>query len=160
MPLQIHPARFPEDSAKIAEIAGAVWKGSANAIIEKHYGRIGSAPWQHWLSQDILAWLQAPNAQAFVVHDHDEIIGFCSLQIDRERDTATVGYNGVAPAHQGRGIGSLMMDYIMERIRESGVGHAAVLVADNDEHAPARRIYEKAGFRPVYSLNYMFQKLR
>jgi len=152
------PARFPEDTARIREIVGAVWHGGGDAIIESRYGRIGDTPWQEWQARDVLQWIQAANAHAFVVGEAADVIGFCSFQIDRERSFATVGYNAVSPDHQGRGIGSLMMQWIMDRIHESGVDFAGVLVADNEAHAPARRVYEKHGFQTVYGLKYMVRK--
>ena len=161
-PLQFRPISLPADAPRLTEIIGAIWEGGGDAIVEKQYGQIGHAPWQQYQSEAVLQWIQAPGASAYAVIDTEaggQIVGFCSFMVQRERDTATVGYNGVAPSHQGRGIGSLMMGYIMERIRESGVGYAGVIVADNDAHAPARRVYEKAGFETVYSLRYMFQKL-
>ena len=158
----IRPARLPADASRITDIVGAVWKGGGDALVEAQYGQIGNAPWQHYQSKAVLDWIQSPTAQAYVVVDTEregEIVAFCSFQIDRDRDTATVGYNAFFPTHQGRGIGGLMMNYVMDRIRESGVGYAGVIVADNDEHIPARRVYEKAGFQTVYGLRYMFQKL-
>lgn len=160
--LCLRPARFPEDAVRIAEIVGEVWHGGGDALLEARYGQIGAHPWQHVMAESVLSWMQAPNAAAFVVEDttlKDQVVAFTSLQIDRDRDTGTVGYNAVARSHQGQRIGHLMMDHIMNRIRESSVGHAAVMVADNDDHAPARRVYEKHGFETVYSLRYMFRKL-
>lgn len=160
--LRFRRAQFPTDSPRISEIVAAVWQGGADALLEKQYGQIGHAPWQQHQAKAVLDWIQAPSAQAYVVVDEGrehEIAAFCSFEVDRERDTATVGYNGVYPSHQGCGLGTLMMTFVMERIRESGVGYAAVIVADNDAHLPARRVYERAGFQPVYGLHYLFQKL-
>ena len=75
------------------------------------------------------------------------------------RKWGTVGYNGVALDHQGQGLGSAMMGFVMSGIRAEGMEYAAVIVADNEEHAPARRIYEKHGFRRLAGYHYMVQKL-
>ena len=111
------------------------------------------------MSQSVLAYLQADGARSFVAEMDGELAGFCSYVIDNARKRGTVGYNGVARRHQGMGIGSTMLDFVMSRIRAEGMEYAAVIVADNEEHAPARGNYEKHGFRKLMGLHYMVQKL-
>jgi ribosomal protein S18 acetylase RimI-like enzyme len=55
-------------------------------------------------------------------------------------------------AHRGRGIGTALCVELMRTARLHGAGHAWLSVLD--DNAPALRVYEKLGFRPVYDYWY------
>ncbi len=55
----------------------------------------------------------------------------------------------VAPEAQGGGIGGGLNAFALDRLREWGMVHAIVGTGDDPGHAPARRSYEKVGFRPL-----------
>jgi ribosomal protein S18 acetylase RimI-like enzyme len=149
----------PRDAERLAEIVGRIWSGGGDALMEQRFGLIGNRPWGQWQAQSVLDYINAPACRAFVAQESGDVIGFCSYLLDEERRLGTVGYNGIAPEHQGRKLGSAMMRFVMERFHEAGMLYAAVIVADNAEHAPARRVYEKHGFENLLGLHYMVQKL-
>ena len=60
-----------------------------------------------------------------------------------------VSDNAVLPAYRGRGIGGLLLARVLERIAESGMEFAQVSTGLEDAYAPARRMYERYGFRPL-----------
>ena len=157
--ITIRPFDAERDSERVQVIVGEIWGGGDDALIEKEFGVIGGRPWSEWLSQAVLAYLQADGARSFVAEQNGEVIGFCSYVIDDARKRGTVGYNGVARNHQGRGIGSAMLDFVMSGIRAEGMEYAVVIVADNEEHLPALRNYEKHGFRRFTGYHYMVQRL-
>lgn len=151
------PAR---DADRVAQIVGQIWSGGGDALMEKYYGVIGNQPWGYWQAQSVLGYIKAENCRAFVLEENGQVIGFTSYLIDRGRSLGTVGYNGIAPEHQGRKLGNAMMDYVMKCFHDEGMAYAAVIVADNAQHAPARRVYEKYGFtRNLLGLDYLVQKL-
>ena len=147
------------DADRVRQIVGEVWSGGSDALMEQKYDVIGSRPWSEWLSADILAYLRSEQVKSFVAEKNGQVVGFCSCAIDHERKCGRVGYNAVARSRQGNGIGSIMMDFVMDRIRAEGMEYAIVVVADNDEHAPARRIYEKHGFQRLTGCHTMAKKL-
>ena len=157
--ITIRPFDEQRDSDRIRQIVAEVWDGGADALMEKEYGVIGGRPWSEWLSQSVLAYLSPDGARSFVAETNGEVVGFCSYVIDNARKRGTVGYNAVARTHQGMGIGSTMMEFVMDAIRAEGMEYALVLVADNQEHTPARRIYEKHGFHRLTGYHEMVQKL-
>jgi ribosomal protein S18 acetylase RimI-like enzyme len=156
----LRPFESARDTEAVGRIVGQIWHGGSSALMEKRFGRIGGQHWEQWQSKSVLDYLKAEGCHAFVIQEGDEVIGFCSYTLDAQRQLGTVGYNGVASEHQGRKLGSAMMDFVMKQIREAGMLYAAVIVADNPEHAPARRIYEKHGFEPLVGMQYMVQKLQ
>ena len=147
------------DAERVEAIVGEIWRGAADALMEEQFGLIGDRPWQGWLSEAVLSYLQAEGARSFVAEEDGSVIGFCSYVIDEARGCGTVGYNGVTLDHQGRGIGSAMIGFVMSGIRSEGMEYSAVIVADNEEHAPAQRVYEKHGFRRLAGYHYLVQKL-
>lgn len=53
----------------------------------------------------------------------------------------------VDPDHQGRGIGKALMDASFSRTRAAGMRMIMVETGDDAGHAPARAVYEAAGFQ-------------
>ena len=147
------------DGERVRVIVAEIWDGGDDALVEKEFGVIGERPWREWLSQSVLSYLKADGARSFVAEKNGDVIGFCSYVIDQGRRRGTVGYNGVARNHQGLGIGSAMLDFVLSGMRAEGMEYAGVIVADNEAHAPARHNYKKHGFRRLTGYHYMAQKL-
>ena len=157
--ITITPYDAQRDGEWVKVMVGEIWGGAGDDLMEQQFGVIGERPWREWLSESVLSYLQADGARSFVAERNGEMIGFCSYVIDEDRGLGTVGYNGVAREHQGSGFGSGMLDFVLAQIRAEGMEYAAVIVADNAEHAPARRNYEKHGFCKLSGFQYMVQKL-
>jgi len=86
-----------------------------------------------WLSASVgAAWLR-------LLPEQDRGYGFVDAQ------TQELGI-GVVPAHRGRGVGSLLLEALVEAAREQRYPALSFSVeADN----PARRLYERHGFQVV-----------
>lgn len=71
-----------------------------------------------------------------------ELVGYAGLWFDGyDAQVMTIGTD---TAHQGRGVGALLLDTLVNRARELGAGNVLLEVrVDND---PALRLYERAGF--------------
>ena len=48
--------------------------------------------------------------------------------------------------HQSRGIGSALTGFALDRLKEAGMKVAVVETGGDPGHAPARHVYEKAGY--------------
>jgi GNAT superfamily N-acetyltransferase len=84
-----------------------------------------------------------------VVETGSEIVGFVSFTIDAGKRMGEIGLNAVHPEHAGRGIGTVMYEHALARMKELGMALATVGTGGDPSHAPARRAYEKAGFGPA-----------
>ena len=157
--ITIRPFDAKRDSEPVKIIISQVWSGGDDSLMEKRFGIIGGKPWNEWMARSVLSYLKADGTRSFVAEKNCEIVGFCSYVIDKDRNRGTIGYNAVAPNRQGQGLGSAMMDFIMNAISKEGMQYVAVIVADNEQHAPARRLYEKHGFRNLMGVHYMVQKI-
>jgi GNAT superfamily N-acetyltransferase len=52
----------------------------------------------------------------------------------------------VDPDHQGLGIGTALTGFALDRIKDAEMTVAMVETGGDPGHAPARRVYEKAGY--------------
>jgi GNAT superfamily N-acetyltransferase len=89
----------------------------------------------------------------------NEIVGFVSFSLDAEKRIGEIGLNAVHPDHAGRGIGTALYDFAIDRMKRSGMLLATVGVGGDPSHAPARRAYEKAGFGPALPSVWMYRVL-
>ncbi|MCE9532869.1 MAG: GNAT family N-acetyltransferase [Planctomycetes bacterium] len=69
-----------------------------------------------------------------------------------------LAYLGVAPAWRGRGIGSAMLSFSLEKTAELG-GRAMTLLVD-ERNWPALELYREAGFQDVDSRDVLLRKLQ
>jgi [ribosomal protein S18]-alanine N-acetyltransferase len=65
----------------------------------------------------------------------------------RAADEAEILSVAVAPAWRGRGLARALLDLHLRRL--AGFGLRAVFLEVDEENAPARRLYARAGFREV-----------
>ena len=108
-----------------------------------------------------LASLLAPDSgwEVYVAERAGIVVGFISLQLDRNAMIGEIGLNAVYPDWAGAGIGTAMYDFAVERMREAGMRVATVATGGDPSHAPARRAYEKAGFNIGIPSIWLCQKL-
>jgi GNAT superfamily N-acetyltransferase len=97
--------------------------------------------------------------QVLVVTLGEEPVGFVSFTTNAETRTGEIGLNAVRPECAGKGIGSWMYDYVLERMQALGMALAVVGTGGDNSHAPARRAYEKVGFGPAIPSVYMYKLL-
>jgi GNAT superfamily N-acetyltransferase len=110
---------------------------------------------------EYLASLLVPNSgwEVYVVEQAGIVVGFVSIQSNRETLIGEIGLNAVHPDWAGAGIGTTMYDFAVTRLREAGMRVATVSTGGDISHAPARRAYEKAGFSVGIPSVWLCQKL-
>lgn len=111
--------------------------------------------------EGLLSSLLAPDSgwEVHVAHSGDEIVGFVSVQTNRETLIGEIGLNAVDPAHGGRGIGAALYQLALTRMKDAGVEVATVATGGDPSHAPARRAYRKVGFDREIPSVWMYRKL-
>ena len=74
-------------------------------------------------------------------------VGFVAVEFDHpERSMGEISMLAVDPDHQGRGIGTALTRFALDRLKDAGMKVATVETGGDPGHAPARRVYEKAGY--------------
>jgi len=116
-------------------------------LTKDRYGIIGGRTWEEWVWESVKKYLEEKGTRKFVTKIDGKIAGFCSYTIDKIKKIGTVGYNGVSPEYSGLGIGTYQMNKILELMKKEGMEIAEVLTGLNEGHTPARKMYEKVGFK-------------
>lgn len=109
----------------------------------------------------LLASLLAPAScwEVYVAEQDGVAVGFVAVQLNLETQVGEIGLNAVHPAYAGKGIGTVMYDFAITRMKEAGMRVATVATGGDASHAPARRAYEKAGFAVQIPSVWMCRKL-
>lgn len=82
-----------------------------------------------------------------------------SIQLNLDTQVGEIGLNAVHPEQAGQGIGTVMYNFSVAKMKEVGMKVATVATGRDPSHAPARRAYEKAGFTVQIPSVWMCQKL-
>ncbi|HUY07404.1 MAG TPA: ribosomal protein S18-alanine N-acetyltransferase [Acidimicrobiales bacterium] len=102
-----------------------------------------SAPWSRSLYREELAIVDS--RRYLVALDHGSVIGYVGLMLIV--DEAHVTTIAVDVAHQGRGIGKLLLYSILEEAISLGASSATLEVRVSNKHAQA--LYHQFGFVPA-----------
>lgn len=89
----------------------------------------------------------------------DRLVGFVALRLDEQNAIGEIGLNAVHPDYAGQGIGALMYEFALSRMKAAGMHAATVATGGDESHAPARRAYEKAGFLKAIPSVWMCREL-
>ena len=94
-----------------------------------------------------LGGLQKPHVRLWTATDAGVIVGTVALA------TLEPGHDELKsmrtdPLRRGQGIGALLLDAALADARSRGVQRVSLETGAMDFFAPARRLYERAGFRP------------
>lgn len=81
-------------------------------------------------------------------------VGFVAYGMNDKDKTGDVQLLAVHPDHQNLGIGTELNAFALNKMKESGMAMAKVETGGDPSHAPARRSYEKAGYRALPLVRY------
>lgn len=150
----------PSDLPRIREIIVAAFENvTIYHTLERRYGVMGERPWQDWKAGQIDRFFAEHPEWVHIGEVDGEIVAVVTFRLDHKRKVGTIGNNGVAPQYQGHGIGTAMYQYVLEIFRQDGMRYAEVETGLDEGAAPARRAYEKVGFRPLNTSVHYFQEL-
>jgi ribosomal protein S18 acetylase RimI-like enzyme len=99
------------------------------------------------------ARLNDRNAVVLVAETKGETIGYAYGEIEGYDYMSLRGPAGVLndlivdPAHRGRGVGRLLLDEIISRLKSRGVPRIVLSTAAKNK--AAQRLFERSGFRPT-----------
>jgi len=139
------------DYETVIKIAVDVWSTRSDEyLIEEKYGiqLLDRKTRDNRFAEIIKNMLKQPE-NVLVSEVGGEVVGFISFSIDQDAKIGTIGYNAVKEEYRKRGIGSNQLARVLEIFRQRGMRFARVYVWLDEQHAPARRMYEKYGFKPL-----------
>jgi ribosomal protein S18 acetylase RimI-like enzyme len=113
--------------------------------------------WRVSQQEAVQGVLDSPETHVWVATDGQRVAGFVAVK--RHDDTLGEIYMvAVDPKAQRRGIGMALTQFAEQWMRDSGLSVAMVETGADPGHGPARRTYEKAGFR-LWPVSRYFKKL-
>lgn len=103
---------------------------------------------------------KAEDMHVWVAVDANSPVGFVAVKLhaDAEAKMGEIYMIAVDPDFQGRGIGTALMTFALQWMKDAGMSVAMVETGGDPGHAPARRTYEKLGFGLLPVARY-FKKL-
>jgi len=139
----------PEDAERIGQIAVAAWKRiyeSYRKLMGDELYEIVCSGWQERKRREVLGHLESSPETTLVAEYEGKVVGFLTYRLDRGRGMGIIGNNAVDPDYQNMGIGTMLCRKALEIFRSEGMRVATVFTGLDEGHAPARRMYQKAGF--------------
>jgi GNAT superfamily N-acetyltransferase len=82
------------------------------------------------------------------------VAGFLVYELREASATGEVQLLAVHPDYQNDGVGTALNLLALEKMQAAGMRIAEVGTGGEEGHAPARRSYEKAGYRPLPLVRY------
>lgn len=126
---------------------------TTNRWREERFGVIGGRPWEEW-EADIMRAIDIDTVMLAEVAG--KAVGFATYELDDATRVGTVSDNAVLPEFRGRGIGAQLLARVLKQMEAAGMEFAEVSTGSDDPYAPARRMYERQGFKPyLRSVSYM-----
>lgn len=147
MKFDIIPAQ-EEHLAAAADIAIEAWT-PIREVFRRELGDVlyeaAFDGWQEAKRNGVMQELRS--GRGFVAIMEGRVVGFISYTVNEARAMGTIGTNAVSSSCRGHGVGPAMYAFVQEEMRREGMKFASVTTGGDDGHAPARRAYEKAGFK-------------
>jgi GNAT superfamily N-acetyltransferase len=104
--------------------------------------KINLGSWSGFTTSELLE-----DVTTFVAELEGRVVGYAAAQFEIKEDTSEVGivsYNAVLPDARGFGIGSALIDKVIQHLKDQGA--RVLLVWTLEVGESARHIYEKIGF--------------
>lgn len=91
--------------------------------------------------------LRSPDVDFFSAWDGDDLVG-CGALRRLDAGHGEIKSMRTAEAHRRRGVGAAVLEHLLVVARQRGFRRMSLETGAHDAFAPARALYERAGFRP------------
>ena len=139
----------PEDVDVILQITAEAFKDyTVYHLLKKRHGvKFGGRSWSEWKKRELKNFCESSLDRVYVAELNGRVVGYMTYTLDRERRIGEVCNNAVSPRYQRRGIATSLLRRVLETFRQEGMKFAYVKTLEHD--MPARRLYEKIGFKEL-----------
>ncbi|MAM61491.1 GNAT family N-acetyltransferase [Maritimibacter sp. UBA3975] len=141
----------PDDRDAVCDLAVAAWAPVFELTRQDVPGFVYDAfypeGWEPRQVSDVGALLDEAPEAFWVVRAGDALAAFAGIKLHPEDRMGEILIIAVAPDHQRKGIGAALMAHCEAEIRAAGADIVMVETVGDRGHAPARRTYEKAGYK-------------
>lgn len=96
--------------------------------------------YSEWVEKAVLGKF---DDECYCVFENNKPIAFCTIRYNK--NTASIGLFGVANGYTGRGLGKILLDDVLFRMKQKGLSQ--IFVVTQGRNYGAQRLYQSAGFR-------------
>lgn len=149
------------DAAGVVRLSLRAWAPVFKSIeqaMDPAVYRVFYPDWQVQQKEAVEAVLADSDQHVWIDERDGTPAGFVAVALHRDHDMGEISMMAVDPDHQGKSVGTALTEFATGWMREAGLSVAMVETGGDPGHAPARRTYEKAGFRMLPIARY-FKKL-
>lgn len=115
--------------------------------------------WKALQSSLVDMFYKDEKSRVWVADVNGEPVGLIVYQLNKGGDhIGEIEFLVVHPDYQNDGVGTALNNYVLSKFRAAGMKVAVVGTGGDPSHAPARKAYEKVGFKPLPNVWY-FQHL-
>jgi GNAT superfamily N-acetyltransferase len=142
----------PQDAEPVVALSLRAW-APVFASLEQVLGREIfvrlHGDWRPYQERAVREVLADPAVQVWVAEAGRGVVAFVAATRHAERLLGEITMLAVDPDEQDQGIGTALTGWATDWLRASGMRVAMVGTGGDPGHAPARRVYEKAGYTPL-----------
>jgi ribosomal protein S18 acetylase RimI-like enzyme len=140
---------LPEDLPRLQEITIATFEPvSIDRNIERILGTFGPIDWRDRKAAAITVDCQMQPDGVFVAENAaGEVVGFVSTRLNVASKAGWIPNMAVDPAHQGRGLGTALLQHAMEYLRTNGM--EIVKIETLEQNPVGQKLYPRLGFVEV-----------
>jgi ribosomal protein S18 acetylase RimI-like enzyme len=146
-----------DDIDAVVEFSVRAWKpvfeSFARVMGSEIYQRV-YPDWRAAQARAVDSACRTEGNRAWVAEADGRPVGFVVVVIHDEAKSGEIYMLAVDPDYQGRGIGLDLVTFAVDRIAELGIPLAEIGTGGDPGHAPARHVYEKAGFQALPLMRY------
>ena len=150
----------PDDIDAVVEFSLRAWQPAFESFRQVMGAEIYRRVYPDWKmiqAEVVESSCRAEGNRVWVAEADGRPVGYTVVvvhPINRETESGEIYMLAVDPDYQQRGIGHALVDFAVDRITELGIPLAEIGTGGDPGHAPARRLYESAGFTPVPLVHY------
>lgn len=148
----------PADEETVVALSLRAWEPVFDALEEalgpELFLRL-RGDWRAGHASDVRGVLADSTQRVWVAEDAGErAVGFVAARLHRDQELGEIYMIAVHPGAQGRGIGTALTTAATDWLRNKGMRVAMIETGGDRGHAPARRLYEKAGYTPLPAVRF------
>src|ERR1700688_1619585 len=150
-PFEVH------DVDPIVALALRAWDpvhASMARVLGAHLNSLVYPDWAASQEEDVRRACSNPDTRVTVAVDGNTVLGFATVVIHRSGTTGEVDMIAVDPAAPRQGVARALTEHALAQMREVGCSLAVVATGRDEGHAPARAVYESAGFTGLPLVRY------
>jgi ribosomal protein S18 acetylase RimI-like enzyme len=148
----------PSDEEALVELSLRAWEpvfDAANEALGPDLFLRLRGDWRVGQATEVRGVLADSTQRVWVAEDDGgRAVGFVAGKLHREQELGEIYMIAVDPGAQGQGLGRALTTVATAWLRQSGMRAAMIETGGDRGHAPARRLYKKAGYTPLPAVRF------